>query len=133
MSAPPYEDKFSHKIKIRSKDDSDSDSVSDEGGQEDALAHQVLGTRDFLLLLRIPYRLLCRQLIVKEKVQLVLGFTLCLRDQTLTTLACRFYEKIPFKTLKKVKQACTMYGCTAPFTLGLLQSVVGDIAMPPDN
>jgi hypothetical protein len=55
-----------------------------------------------------------------------------LRDQTPMTLACnRFHEKIPFKTLKVVKQACTMYGCTVPFTLGLLQSVIGDIAMPP--
>jgi hypothetical protein len=26
-SAPPYEDKFSHEIKIQSQDDSDSDSV----------------------------------------------------------------------------------------------------------
>jgi hypothetical protein len=40
-SAPPYGDTFSHKIKIQSKDDSDSDLVSDEEGQEDALAHQV--------------------------------------------------------------------------------------------
>jgi hypothetical protein len=40
LSTPLYEDKFSHKIKIQSKDDLDSDSVSDEEGQEDALAHQ---------------------------------------------------------------------------------------------
>jgi hypothetical protein len=45
----------------------------------------------------------------------------------------RFHENIPFKTLKEVKQACTMYGSTVPFTLGLLQSVVGDTAMPPDD
>jgi hypothetical protein len=44
----------------------------------------------------------------------------------------RFHEKIPFKILK-VKQACTIYGSTEPFMLGLLQCVVGDIAMPPDN
>jgi hypothetical protein len=43
-SAPPYEDKFSHKIKIQSKDDSDSDLVSDEEGQEDTPAQQALGT-----------------------------------------------------------------------------------------
>jgi hypothetical protein len=43
------------------------------------------------------------------------------------------HEKILFKTLKEVKQTCKMYGCTAPFMLGLLQSVVGDTAMPPDN
>jgi hypothetical protein len=46
------------------------------------------GLRDFLLLLRVPYRMPCRQLTVKEKIQLVLGFTLCLRDWTPTTLAC---------------------------------------------
>jgi hypothetical protein len=45
----------------------------------------------------------------------------------------RFHEKIPFKTVKDVKQASTMYGSTAPFALGLLQSVVGDTAMPPDE
>jgi hypothetical protein len=87
-SAPPYEDKLSHKIKIQSQDDSDSDPVSDEEGQEYALVHQVLGTciwgylcgpRDFLLLLRVLCRLPCRQLIVKEKIQLALRFTLCLR------------------------------------------------------
>jgi hypothetical protein len=95
--APPYEDKFSHRIKIQSKDDSDSDSVSDEGGQEYALAHQALGTIHFglppwvkrlPLLLRVPCRMPCRQLIVKERIQLVLNFTLCLIDGTLTTLAC---------------------------------------------
>jgi hypothetical protein len=35
-SAPAYDDKFSHKIKIQSKNDLDSDLVSDEEGQEDA-------------------------------------------------------------------------------------------------
>jgi hypothetical protein len=43
-SAPPYEDQFSHKTKIQSKDDSDSDSVSGKDDYEDALAHQVLET-----------------------------------------------------------------------------------------
>jgi hypothetical protein len=42
-------------------------------------------------------------------------------------------KKIPFKTLKEVKQSCAMYGSTAPFMLGLLQSVVGDSAMPPGD
>jgi hypothetical protein len=39
----------------------------------------------------------CRQLIVNEKIQLVLNFTLCLRDQTLTTLACNrdFMTRLP--------------------------------------
>jgi hypothetical protein len=56
--------------------------------------------RDFLLLLRVHYRLPCRQLVVKEKMQMVLGVSLCLRDWTLTTLACnrdfmkRFYLKL---------------------------------------
>jgi hypothetical protein len=45
----------------------------------------------------------------------------------------RFHEKIPFKTLKEVKQACTMCGSTAPFILGLLQCVEGDIIIPPDD
>jgi hypothetical protein len=45
----------------------------------------------------------------------------------------RFHEKIPFKTSKEVTQACTMYGCTAPLMLGLLQSVVGDSAMSADD
>jgi hypothetical protein len=44
----------------------------------------------------------------------------------------RFHEKIPFKTLKEVKQACTMYGSTAPFMLGLLQSMA-ESAMPTDD
>jgi hypothetical protein len=42
----------------------------------------------------------------------------------------RFHGKIPLKTLKEVKQACTMYGSIAVFMLGLLQSVVRDTAMP---
>jgi hypothetical protein len=46
-----------------------------------------MGQRDFSLLLRVPCRLSCRQLIVKERIQLVLNFTLCWRDQTLMTLA----------------------------------------------
>jgi hypothetical protein len=83
-SAPPY-------------DDLDSDLLSDEEGQEDALAHWPLGTMhlgslhrpgDFPLLLRVPCRLPCRQLIVKDRIQLVLNFTLGLRDWTLTTVAC---------------------------------------------
>jgi hypothetical protein len=72
------------------------DSVSDEEGQEGHSGQMVPiwepciwgylhGPRDFLLLLRVPYRLPCRQLIVYEP---VLCFTLCLRDQTLTILAC---------------------------------------------
>jgi hypothetical protein len=36
-SAPPYEDRFSHKITIQSNNDLDSDLMSDE---ESTLAHQ---------------------------------------------------------------------------------------------
>jgi hypothetical protein len=45
----------------------------------------------------------------------------------------RFCENILFKTLKEVKQSCAMYGSSVPFMLGLLQSVVRDTAMPPDD
>jgi hypothetical protein len=45
----------------------------------------------------------------------------------------RFHQKIPFKTLKELKQACTIYGSTATLTLGLLQNLIGDTAMPPDD
>jgi hypothetical protein len=44
--------------------------------------------RDFPLLLRVPCRLPCRKLVVKEKTELVLNFILCLREPTLRTLAC---------------------------------------------
>jgi hypothetical protein len=63
------------KIKIQPKDAPDSDSVSDEEGQEDTLVHEVLramhvglphGPRDFLLLLRVPYGLPCRQFVVEK-------------------------------------------------------------------
>jgi hypothetical protein len=77
------------------------------------------GPRIFLFLLRVLCRLPYRWSEVKKRIQLVLNFTLCLRGQTLMTLACnRDFMKIPFKTLKEVKQACTMCGSTAPFVLG---------------
>jgi hypothetical protein len=91
-SAPPYENKFSHKIKIQHKDDSDFDSVSDEEDPEDTLAHQVLGTMHFGFppwAKRLPglAKSPLPAAAIKEKIQLVLQFTLCFRDQTLTTLA----------------------------------------------
>jgi hypothetical protein len=139
-SAPPYEDRFSHKITIQFNDDSDSDLMSDEEGP---LAQQAQGTmiwrslhgpRIFLFLLKVPCRLPCRQLTVKERIPLVLNVTLCSRpDPNNLGMEQRFHEKIPFKTLKEVKQACTMYGSTEPFMLGLSQTVVGDTAMPPDD
>jgi hypothetical protein len=46
-SVLPYKYKFSHKIRIQSKDDLDSDLVSDEEGQKDVLAHRALGTMYF--------------------------------------------------------------------------------------
>jgi hypothetical protein len=45
----------------------------------------------------------------------------------------RYHEQISFKTLKELKQACTMYGPTAPFSVQMLQSVVGDMALPPED
>jgi hypothetical protein len=44
--------------------------------------------RDFPILLRVPCRLPCRQLVVKERIQLDLNFTLYLRDHTLMILTC---------------------------------------------
>jgi hypothetical protein len=45
----------------------------------------------------------------------------------------RVHEQVSLKTLKELKQACTMYGPTAPFTAQLLQSAVGDSALPPED
>jgi hypothetical protein len=86
------------RIKIQSRDDSDSDSVSEEEGQEDALACQVLGT----MLLGLPPRAKRFLTLVKSPLQAALqvahsqgGFTLSLRNCTLTTLACnRGFMKI---------------------------------------
>jgi hypothetical protein len=94
LSAPPYEDKFLHKIEIQSKDDSES--VSEGRVRrtfwpikywEPCIWGYIHRLRDFLFFQRVLYRLPCRQLRDK-KIQLVLGFTLCLRDWTRTTLAC---------------------------------------------
>jgi hypothetical protein len=108
-SAPPYEDKFSHKIKIQFKDNLDSDLVSHEEGQEDTAAHQALGAmhlgfppwvKRFPSLTKSPLQAALQAAVVKERIQLVFNFTLGLRDQTLTTLACnrdfmkRFHLKL---------------------------------------
>jgi hypothetical protein len=45
----------------------------------------------------------------------------------------RIHEQMSLKTLKELKQACTMYGPTAPFTAQLLQSAVGDSALSPED
>jgi hypothetical protein len=45
----------------------------------------------------------------------------------------RHYEPIPFKTFKDLKEACTMYGATAPFTQQLLNSIAAGSALPPDD
>jgi hypothetical protein len=42
----------------------------------------------------------------------------------------RWHEQISFKTLKELKQACSMYGATAAFTQQLLSSVTADTALP---
>jgi hypothetical protein len=84
-SAPPYKDKFSHKTKIQSKDDSDFDSVSGEEDYEDSLVHQLLGTmhlgfppqaKRLPALSKSPLQTALQQLTIKKKIQLVLGFTL---------------------------------------------------------
>jgi hypothetical protein len=144
LSAPPYEDKFSHKIKIQSKDDSDSDSVSDEKGQEDTPAHKVTGAMS----LGLPPWAKRLPTLAKSPLQAALQEACSQGEETAgfrfypvferpdannPGKQQRFQEKITFKTVKEVKQACTMYGSTAPFTQGLLQSVVGDTAMPPDD
>jgi hypothetical protein len=90
LSAPPNEDKFSHKTKNQSKHDSDLDSVSDGDGHEDAPAHQVLGTMH----LGSPPWTKRLPTVAKSPLQAALqaacsqgGFPLCLRGWTLTTLA----------------------------------------------
>jgi hypothetical protein len=76
------------KIKIESKDGSDS--VSDEEGQEDALVHQVLGTMHLGLppwAKRLPTLAKSPPQADLQVAHIQEGFTLCLRDRTLTTLA----------------------------------------------
>jgi hypothetical protein len=95
-SAPPYEDKFSHKTKIQSKDDSDFDSVSDEEGHEDTLPHQVLGTMHLGLpplakrlpaLAKSPLQAALQAAHSQGEGRAGFRFTLYLRDWTQTTLA----------------------------------------------
>jgi hypothetical protein len=79
------------KIKIQSKGNSYSDSVSDKEGEQDVLAHQVLGTTHLGLPLRAK-RLptLAKSLLLKAALQVAhsqRGSTLCSRDWTLTALA----------------------------------------------
>jgi hypothetical protein len=45
----------------------------------------------------------------------------------------RHYEPIPFKTLKELKEACTTYGATAPFTQQPSTSIAAGSALPPDD
>jgi hypothetical protein len=128
-SAPPYKDKFSHKIKIQSKDDSDSDSVSDEKGQEGILAHQAQETmhlgippwdKRFPTLAKNPLQVALQAAHSQGRDTAGFKFYPVLErlDPSEHSMRQRFHEKIPFKTLKEVKQACTMYSSTAPFVLG---------------
>jgi hypothetical protein len=81
--------------------------MSDEEG---ALAHQAQrtmhwgslhGPRIFQLFLRVPCRLPCRQLVVRERIQLVLNVTLFKRpDPNKPGMQQRVHEKIPFKNFK---------------------------------
>jgi hypothetical protein len=88
------------KIKIQFKNDSDSDSVSDEEGQEEALAYQILGTMH----VGLPPQAKRLPILAKSPLQAVLqvtcsqgGFILCLRDWSLTTEGCnRGFMKIFF-------------------------------------
>jgi hypothetical protein len=45
----------------------------------------------------------------------------------------RIHKQVSFQALKELKQAYTMHGPTALFTGQLLQSVVGDSALPPED
>jgi hypothetical protein len=105
--------------------------VSDEKGQEEALAHQAQGT----IHLGIPPRAKNFPIRAKSPLQAALqaagsegedtaGFkfypVLERPDPNDPGMQQRFHEKIPFKTLKEVKQACTMYGSAMSFMLGLL-------------
>jgi hypothetical protein len=45
----------------------------------------------------------------------------------------RWHEQTSFKTFKELKEACTMYGTTVPFTQQLLSSITADSALPPDD
>jgi hypothetical protein len=82
---------LNHQPHLKSKVQSrDSDSVSDEEGQEDAPAHQVLGTSHLVL----PPQAKRLPTLAKSPLQAALqvahsqrGFTLCLREWTLIALA----------------------------------------------
>jgi hypothetical protein len=106
--------------------------VSDEEGQEEAPTHQELGTMH----LGLPLWAKILPTLAKSPLQAALqvahnqgeetaGFrfypVLERLDPNNPGVQQRFHEKIPLKTLKDVKQACAMYGPTAPFTLGLLE------------
>jgi hypothetical protein len=109
--------------------------VSDEEDQEDTLAHQALGTTHLGLLpwakrfptltkspLKAALQAACSQ---GEDTAGFKFYTLLEKpDPNNPGKQQRFHEKIPLKTLKEIKQDCTMYGSTVPFMLGLLQSVV---------
>jgi hypothetical protein len=44
----------------------------------------------------------------------------------------RVHEQVSFKTLKELKQPCTMYGPTVSFTAQMLQNAVGNSALLPE-
>lgn len=45
----------------------------------------------------------------------------------------RYHEPIPFKQLKELKQACTQYGPTAPFTVAILEAICTGSNLPPHD
>jgi hypothetical protein len=117
------------------------DLMSDEEG---TLAHQAKGTlhlgihpqaRKFFILAKCPMQAVLQEAKSQGEGTAVFKFHPVLKrpDPNNPDVQEKFHENIPFKTLKEVKQACTMCGSIEPFTLGLLQSVVEDTARPPDD
>ncbi|XP_055284387.1 endogenous retrovirus group K member 10 Gag polyprotein-like [Moschus berezovskii] len=44
----------------------------------------------------------------------------------------RYYEPLPFKQIKKLKQACAQYGPTAPFTVSIIEALNSQYLPPND-
>jgi hypothetical protein len=132
-SAPPYEDKFSHKIKIQSKDGMDSDLVSHEEGQEDIPAHQALRTMHLGFLPQVKRF----PTLAKSPLQAALQAA-CSQGED--TAGFKFYPVLErldpndpamqqiFYEIFKGRET-SLYNVWL-YNARLLQSVVGDTAMP---
>ena len=44
----------------------------------------------------------------------------------------RYYEPLPFKQIKQLKQACAQYGPTAPFTMSIIENLNSQYLPPND-